>query len=59
MLLIGDAVHQFYSQSVGRLVDNTYYVDGKPYSLTQHGFARDLTFSVEEQSETKNHLHCN
>ena len=38
---------------VGRLVDNTYYVDGKPYSLTQHGFARDLTFSVKEQSETK------
>lgn len=38
---------------VGRLVDNTYYVDGKPYSLTQHGFARDLTFSVQEQSETK------
>ncbi|EEM17832.1 MULTISPECIES: aldose 1-epimerase family protein [Bacillus] len=38
---------------VGRLVDNIYYVDGKPYSLTQHGFARDLTFSVKEQSETK------
>ncbi|KEK24744.1 aldose 1-epimerase family protein [Bacillus gaemokensis] len=38
---------------VGRLVDNTYYVDGKPYSLTQHGFARDLTFLVKEQSETK------
>ncbi|PEY37695.1 LACX protein [Bacillus cereus] len=38
---------------VGRLVDNTYYVDDKPYSLTQHGFARDLIFSVQEQSETK------
>ncbi|MEH7457969.1 aldose 1-epimerase family protein [Bacillus sp. JJ1127] len=38
---------------IGRLVDNTYYVDGKPYSLTQHGFARDLTFSIKEQSETK------
>ncbi|MED0985586.1 aldose 1-epimerase family protein [Bacillus paramycoides] len=38
---------------VGRLVENTYYVDGKPYSLTQHGFARDLMFSVQEQSETK------
>ncbi|MBO1624527.1 aldose 1-epimerase family protein [Bacillus arachidis] len=38
---------------VGRLVDNAYYVDGKPYSLTQHGFARDLIFSVKEQSETK------
>ncbi|CAI8703870.1 MULTISPECIES: aldose 1-epimerase family protein [Bacillus] len=38
---------------VGRLVSDTYYVDGKPYSLTQHGFARDLTFSVTEQSETK------
>lgn len=38
---------------VGRLVNNTYYVDDKPYSLTQHGFARDLTFAVTEQSETK------
>ncbi|MGF9966619.1 aldose 1-epimerase family protein [Bacillus rhizoplanae] len=38
---------------VGRLVDNTYYVDGKSYSLTQHGFARDLTFTIKEQSESK------
>ncbi|ENQ3080360.1 aldose 1-epimerase family protein [Bacillus cereus] len=38
---------------VGRLVDNTYYVDGKPYSLTQHGFARDLTFTIKEQTESK------
>ncbi|PHA03540.1 LACX protein [Bacillus pseudomycoides] len=38
---------------VGRLVDNTYFVDEKPYSLTQHGFARDLTFTIKEQSESK------
>ncbi|HDR7211918.1 TPA: aldose 1-epimerase family protein [Bacillus cytotoxicus] len=37
---------------VGRLVDHTYYVDGTAYSLTQHGFARDLPFSIKEQSET-------
>ena len=38
---------------VGRLVDNTYLVDSKPYSLTQHGFARDLTFTIKEQSKSK------
>lgn len=38
--------------TVGRLVNDTYFVSGKPYSLTQHGFARDLTFAVLEQSET-------
>ena len=38
---------------VGRLVENTYYVDDKPYSLTQHGFARDLTFTIKEQDESK------
>ena len=52
ILHIGDAAPILFP-IVGRLVDNTYYVDGKPYSLTQHGFARDLTFSVKEQSETK------
>ena len=31
---------------VGRLVDNTYYVDGKPYSLTQHGFALVILLSL-------------
>lgn len=38
--------------TVGRLVNDTYFVDGKSYSLTQHGFARDLTFAILEQTET-------
>ncbi|MDR4191042.1 aldose 1-epimerase family protein, partial [Bacillus pseudomycoides] len=38
---------------VSRGVDNIYYVDGKPYSLTHRGFDRDLTFSVKEPSETQ------
>ena len=42
---------------VGRLVDNTYYVDGKSYSLTQHLVsARDLTF-CERTKRNKNHLY--
>lgn len=42
---------------VGRLVDNTYYVDGKPYSLTQHGFARDLYFLCERTKRNKDKLY--
>ncbi|MBO9128181.1 aldose 1-epimerase family protein [Bacillus sp. 165] len=37
---------------VGRLVDNTYYVKGMPYELPQHGFARDMTFDIAQQSDT-------
>lgn len=29
---------------VGKVWDNTFHIDGKPYTLTQHGFARDCTF---------------
>ncbi|EIQ8106543.1 aldose 1-epimerase family protein [Listeria monocytogenes] len=36
---------------VGRLVEDTYLVDGKPYHLGQHGFARDRDFQVVEQTE--------
>jgi len=36
---------------VGRVVEDTYLVDGKPYSLSQHGFARDLTFKVLSHTE--------
>ena len=32
---------------VGTLKDNTYYYQGKPYSLPRHGFARDREFEVE------------
>ncbi|HAB9249902.1 TPA_asm: aldose 1-epimerase family protein [Listeria monocytogenes] len=37
--------------TVGRLVEDTYLVDGKPYRLGQHGFARDRDFQVVEQTE--------
>ncbi|MBC2182148.1 aldose 1-epimerase family protein [Listeria sp. FSL L7-0233] len=37
--------------TVGRLVEDTYLVDGKPYHLGQHGFARDRDFKVIEQTD--------
>ena len=36
---------------VGTLKQNTYYYNNKPYSLTRHGFARDMEFTVTAQSE--------
>lgn len=39
--------------TVGRLVEDTYFVEGKPYHLGQHGFARDREFKVVEQTENK------
>ncbi|MGY5271340.1 aldose epimerase family protein [Lactiplantibacillus plantarum] len=36
---------------IGQINQNTYYFDGKKYSLTQHGFLRDQTFEVVNQSE--------
>ena len=33
---------------VGTLKNNEYRFDGKTYSLSRHGFARDLPFSVKE-----------
>jgi len=35
---------------VGGLKDDKYKYDGKTYSLNRHGFARDMAFSVTEQS---------
>jgi galactose mutarotase-like enzyme len=34
----------------GNLPDNQYLYQGKPYSLKQHGFARDLPWTVIDQS---------
>lgn len=34
---------------VGALKNNTYYYNGKPYSLPRHGFARDMEFEIAEQ----------
>ena len=36
---------------VGRLKKDTYTIDGKQFSMSQHGFARDRKFSVESRSE--------
>ena len=34
----------------GNVVDNTYTHNGKPYTIKQHGFARELPWSVVSQS---------
>lgn len=36
---------------VGKLANNTYYVKGKDYHLTRHGFARDMNFEVVEKRD--------
>lgn len=36
---------------VGRLKNDTYSVSGKQFSMSQHGFARDRSFTVESQTE--------
>jgi len=37
---------------VGRVSDDKYMVDGNEYNLTQHGFARDLGFSIEKSCDS-------
>jgi len=37
---------------LGRLQDNQYRVNGDTYTMTQHGFARDRTFTVGVQRDT-------
>jgi galactose mutarotase-like enzyme len=36
----------------GNLPDNAYSIDGKQYSLKQHGFAREMPWQVTHQSST-------
>jgi len=38
---------------VGRLNDDHYYVDGKEYKMTQHGFARDQEFTLISNTDSK------
>jgi galactose mutarotase-like enzyme len=38
---------------VGALRDNTYFYEGKSYSLGRHGFARDREFAVVSQTGTE------
>ncbi|MDO8330090.1 MAG: aldose 1-epimerase family protein [Fluviicoccus sp.] len=37
---------------VGRLTDNTCFIEGRKYSMPQHGLARDLEFVILEQDQT-------
>lgn len=37
---------------VGKLKDDTYYLKNTAYHLPQHGFARDMEFTVAQQSDT-------
>lgn len=36
---------------VGALKDNSYQYEGETYSMSQHGFARDMEFTLTEQTE--------
>ena len=36
---------------VGRLVDNTYSAKGNTYTMPQHGFARDMEFTLLEKKD--------
>jgi galactose mutarotase-like enzyme len=38
---------------VGSLKGNTYFFDGKPYTLPRHGFARDKTFLIADITPDK------
>jgi galactose mutarotase-like enzyme len=38
---------------VGRLKDNSYRLDGKEYSLPQHGFARDKRWQTAKEGEDR------
>lgn len=39
--------------TVGKLKNDEYFIDGKRYSMHQHGFARDMDFEVEEKQQTR------
>lgn len=36
---------------IGRLKDGRYLLNGSPYTISTHGFARDMEFEVAEQAE--------
>ena len=38
---------------VGKLKNNTFIYDGKPYTLPQHGFARDRNFEVVNATDNE------
>jgi galactose mutarotase-like enzyme len=41
---------------VGSLKENRYFYQGKPYSLSRHGFARDLPFEPLETAKERIHF---
>lgn len=38
---------------VGRLINDTYLLDGKEYHLPQHGFGRDMIFDIIHQNNSE------
>jgi galactose mutarotase-like enzyme len=38
---------------VGRLKENRYELNGQTYEMSQHGFLRDVKFTIHEQAATK------
>ncbi|UII54161.1 aldose 1-epimerase family protein [Cytobacillus spongiae] len=38
---------------VGRLKENRYELDGQTYEMSQHGFLRDVEFTIHDQTATK------
>ena len=38
---------------VGKLRDNAFLYQGKQYSLSRHGFARDMTFNLDSAADTR------
>ena len=38
---------------IGRLKDKSYLLDGNPYTISTHGFARDMEFEVIGQEENR------
>jgi galactose mutarotase-like enzyme len=46
----GQNIRRCCSPIVGTLKENRYYYNGKEYTLSRHGFAREKVFSVVQQS---------
>ena len=42
-----------YSPIVGSVWENEYRNEGIPYTLTQHGFARDMEFTLVSEKKMK------
>ncbi len=43
---------------VGRLKEDQYELNGQNYSMSQHGFLRDVTFDLHEQTQTNVSFVC-